>query len=90
MFATVTIDTARGEVKKVIAIPEEAILLEGTTRYVFVQISPDKFKRKDIATGRAFGKKLEVAEGLKEGDTIAVKGVFILKSELKKESLEAE
>ena len=90
MFATVSIDTAKGEVEKVIAISEEAILLEGTTRYVFVQVSPDKFKKKDITTGRAFGKKLEVIEGLKEGDTIAVKGVFILKSELKKESLEAE
>lgn len=90
MFATVSIDTAKGEVEKVIAIPEEAILLEGTTRYVFVQISPDKFKRKDITAGRAFGKKLEVIEGLKEGDVVAVKGVFILKSELKKESLEAE
>ena len=90
MFATVSIDTAKGEVEKVIAIPEEAILLEGTTRYVFVQLSPERFKQRDITIGRAFGKKLEVIEGLKEGDTIAVKGVFILKSELKKESLEAE
>ena len=90
MFATVTIGAKGSQEEKVIAIPEEAILLEGTTRYVFVQVSPDKFKRKDITTGRTFGKKLEVVEGLKEGDTIAVKGVFILKSELKKESLEAE
>lgn len=90
MFATVTIGAKGSQEEKVIAIPEEAVLLEGTARYVFVQVSPDKFKKKDITTGRTFGKKLEVVEGLKEGDTIAVKGVFILKSELKKESLEAE
>lgn len=91
MFATVSIAAAKvQQVEKVIAIPEEAVLIEGTSRYVFVQIGADRFKRRDITVGRAFGKKLEVTEGLNENDTVAIKGAFILKSELKKESLEAE
>ena len=91
MFATVSIEAAKDQqVEKVIAIPEEAVLIEGTSRYVFVQIGADRFKRRDITVGRTFGKKLEVTEGLKENDTVAIKGAFVLKSELKKESLEAE
>ncbi len=91
MFATVSIDTPKdSQGERLAAVPEEAVLIDGTTRYVFVQISPDKFKRKDITVGRTLGKKVEVTEGLKEGDAIAVKGVFTLKSELKKESLAAE
>lgn len=91
MFATVSIDTPKDpQGERLAAVPEEAVLIDGTIRYVFVQISPDKFKRKDITVGRTLGKKVEVTEGLKEGDAVAVKGVFTLKSELKKESLAAE
>jgi len=91
MFATVSIDTPKdSQRERLIAVPEEAVLIDGTARYVFVQISPDKFKRKDIMVGRTLGKKVEITEGLKEGDVVVVKGMFTLKSELKKESLEAE
>lgn len=89
MFAAVSID-AKGAAEKAIALPEEAVLIDGMKRYVFVQIAPDRFKRQDITVGKTFGKKIEAAEGIKEGDAVAVKGAFILKSELKKESLEAE
>ena len=90
MFATVLTEAMSGGIERLIAVPEEAVLVDGTKRYVFVQTAPDKFKRRDIEVGRTLGKRLEVASGLKEGETIAVKGAFILKSELKKESLEAE
>jgi cobalt-zinc-cadmium efflux system membrane fusion protein len=39
---------------------------------------------REIAVGRTLGKRLEVSHGLKKGDPVAVKGAFILKSELKK------
>ncbi len=90
MFATVLIDTKGSKTEKLIAIPEEAVMIDGTARYVFVQVSPDRFKKRDVTTGRTLGKRVEIVEGLSEGDTIAVKGAFTLKSELKKESLEAE
>jgi cobalt-zinc-cadmium efflux system membrane fusion protein len=90
MFATVTIDTKGSQEEKVIAVPQEAVLMDGAARYVFVQTAPDMFKREDIKVGRTFGKKIEVTEGLKEGDAIVGKGSFVLKSELKKEELEGE
>ena len=55
-----------------------------------MQLSPDRFKRRDITVGRTLGKKVEITEGIKEGDSVVVKGSFILKSELKKEELVEE
>lgn len=90
MFATVTIGAKGSQEERVTAVPQEAVLMDGEARYVFVQTAPDRFKRKDIKVGRTFGKKVEVIEGLKEGDTVVGKGSFVLKSELKKEELAGE
>jgi cobalt-zinc-cadmium efflux system membrane fusion protein len=90
MFATVTIDTKSGQLEKLIAVPEGAIQIEGTSRYVFVQEAPGKFRTRNVTLGRQIGGKVEITDGLREGETITVKGAFTLKSELKKESLEAE
>ncbi len=90
MFATVTIDAKGSQEEKAIAVPQDAVLMDGEVRYVFVQTAPDRFKRKDIKVGRTFGKKIEVIDGLKEGDTVVGKGSFVLKSELKKEELAGE
>jgi len=90
MFATVLIEATSGGTERLIAVPEEAVLIDGTKRYVFIQTAPDKFKRREIVAGRTFGNRLEVTSGLKEGETVAVKGSFILKSELKKGELEGD
>lgn len=90
MFATVLIDTKTAEVEKVLVVSEGAVLIEGSTRYVFVQVGPDRFKKRDITIGRTFSKRMEVTAGLKEGDPVVIKGAFTLKSELKKEELAEE
>lgn len=90
MFASVLVETKQGGVERLVAVPEEAVQIEGAMRYVFVQVAPDKFARRDIEVGRTLGKSLEVTAGLKEGEIIAVKGAFTLKSELKKGELEGD
>ncbi|MBU4035119.1 MAG: efflux RND transporter periplasmic adaptor subunit, partial [Proteobacteria bacterium] len=90
MFATILTDARNSGNELLINVPEEAVLFENSARYVFVQVSPDKFKKREIETGRTLGKSLEVTAGLKEGEMIAVKGAFILKSELKKDELEGD
>ena len=87
MFASVLIEATSGGTERLIAVPEEAVLIDGTKRYVFIQTAPEKFQRRDIEAGRTLGDRLEVTRGLKEGETVAVKGSFILKSELKKGEL---
>ena len=85
MFATVTID-AKGT-ETAIMLPEEAVFLDGSKNYVFIQNAPEKFEMREIALGRTLGNRLEVIRGLKKGEPIVVKGAFILKSELKKDEL---
>ena len=85
MFATVTID-AKGT-ETAIMLPEEAVFLDGSKNYVFIQNAPEKFEMREIALGRTLGNRLEVVRGLKKGEPVVVKGAFILKSELKKDEL---
>lgn len=86
MFATVLIEAAGGT-ERLIAVPEEAVFLDGSRNYVFIQTAPEKFEMREIAVGRTLGNRLEVISGLKKGEPVAVKGAFILKSELKKGEL---
>ena len=91
MFATVSIDSGKGgQVEEIIAIPEEAVLIDGSDRYAFVQVGKGAFKRKDVTTGRSLGGRIEVKDGLQEGDLLVVKGTFPLKSEYKRQLLKAE
>ncbi len=90
MFATVQLNLKDGTEKKIIVIPEESVFLDGSERYVFVQEGDGKFTVRRVSIGEASGEKIEIKEGLKEGDMVVTKGVFTLKSELKKETLQAE
>jgi membrane fusion protein, heavy metal efflux system len=88
MFATASIDSGKDpSARKVIAIPEEAVFLDGSERYVFIQEGDERFVARQVSVGPASGQKIEIKEGLKAGDRVVTKGVFELKSELKKETL---
>jgi len=90
MFATVTIDVKGEQTKKAILLPEEAVLMDGQERFVFIRTGPETFEKKEIKPGKIFGKQVEVVEGLAAGDQVVVQGAFTLKSELKKEELTEE
>ncbi len=75
---------------KAIMIPEEAVVKEGGQEYVFVQTSDSTFEKKIIVTGILIDNRIEIKEGLKEGEKVVSKGVFYLKSELKKDELTGE
>lgn len=84
LFARVQIATEGSVVALV--VPRSAISGEGDEQAVFVA-EGEKFERRAVKTGRAAGDLIEITEGLKEGDRVAVSGVFTLQSELKKEEL---
>ena len=91
MFATASIDSVKdSRAEKVIAVSEEAVFLDGAERYVFIHEGDGTFVVRRVSVGPASGLKIEIKEGLKVGDTVVTKGVFALKSELKKETLQAE
>jgi len=91
MFATASIDPIKdSSVRRVIAVPEEAVFLDRSERYVFVQEGEERFVARRVSVGPASGLRIEIKEGLKVGETVVTNGVFTLKSELKKETLQAE
>ncbi len=75
---------------KAIMIPEESVVKETGQEYVFVQTSDSTFETRIVINGISVDNRIEVKEGLKEGEKIVSKGVFYLKSELKKEDLEGD
>ncbi|MFA6980503.1 MAG: efflux RND transporter periplasmic adaptor subunit [Ignavibacteriaceae bacterium] len=79
---------------KAIMIPEEAVVKEAGQEYVFVQTSDSTtpgggqaFDKRKVITGISIDNRVEIKEGLKEGEKVVSKGVFYLKSELKKDEL---
>ncbi|MHB1183553.1 MAG: efflux RND transporter periplasmic adaptor subunit [Desulfobulbia bacterium] len=89
MFASVELALPADAVP-VLAVFEEALQdLEGR-KVVFVTANGTEFEPRPLALGRSSGGQVEVLGGLKEGERYAVKGGFLLKSELKKGELGEE
>lgn len=72
MFAEVTFRTNRKE--NAVVIPTQAILTDGETQYVFVTEDENTAKKVEIETGLVGKDTTEVTSGLKEGDSLVVKG----------------
>ena len=83
MFATVELALA-ADAPPVIAIPEDALQDLDGKKVVFVAEGEAEFGARQAQAGRTAGGMIEIISGLKEGERYAVKGAFILKSELKK------
>jgi membrane fusion protein, heavy metal efflux system len=79
-----------GENARAIMIPEEAIVKEAGLSYIFIKTSDTTFEQRIVITGSAIDNKVEIKDGLKESEIFVSKGVFYLKSELKKEELEGD
>ncbi len=85
-------DTTR---EAVLTIAESAVVTDGERRYVFVQVAPLTFERREVEVAplappgsslvnSAF---LLVREGVKAGERVVTRGAFTLKSELAKAGL---
>jgi cobalt-zinc-cadmium efflux system membrane fusion protein len=73
-----------------ISVPLESIQREGRQAFVFVLDGEDKFRRMDVQLGAESEGEQVVESGLSPGMKIAVRGGFILKSELMKDLMAGE
>ena len=87
MFATVEL-TMAADAPPVLAVPEDAVQEVDGRKLIFVAESDTEFEPRKVDLGRAAGGLIEVVSGLKEGERYAVKGAFLLKSEMKKGEIE--
>lgn len=83
MFATVELTLAT-DAPPVLVVPEDALQDLDGKKVVFVAEEEDELVARTVQTGRTAGGMVEIVSGLNEGERFAVKGAFILKSELKK------
>ena len=88
MFAAAAIATGAG--RKALYVPEAAALELNGQKVVFVQTGAETFEPRPISVARTVEGALEIADGLKAGERVVVKGSFVLKSEMLKSTLEGE
>jgi cobalt-zinc-cadmium efflux system membrane fusion protein len=90
MFVYATIEGRRrdGDAPSGLAVPATAVASVEQRDVVFVQSDDGTFETRPVVVGEASSDWIEVRSGLSEGESIAVSGVFTLKSELLKGGLE--
>ena len=69
-------------VENSVVIPQEAVIVSGLRKVVFVSLGEGKFQPRDVTLGvEGNDNQYQVLEGLKEGETIVVSAQFMLDSE---------
>lgn len=68
--------------KKALAIPIDGVIRDGNGTHVYVQRGHNTFRPQMVKTGIEDFEKVEIIEGLNEGDTVAVAGAYLLYSEI--------
>jgi cobalt-zinc-cadmium efflux system membrane fusion protein len=80
MYATIRVYSEPE--KGVLVVPETAVQHERDRTFVFVQRDPQSFEARDVKLGDSNGDVVKVLDGLRENESIVIKGAFVLKSEL--------
>lgn len=78
MYAEVSL---KAELGQPLSIPEEAIIVAGDSRVVFVDLGAGRLKPVRIKTGRAAQGFVEVIDGLSAGDIVVTSGNFLIAAE---------
>jgi membrane fusion protein, copper/silver efflux system len=68
--------------KKALSLPVDAVIRDGKGTHVYVQRGHNTFRPQMVKTGIEDFEKVEITEGLTEGDTVAVTGAYLLYSEI--------
>ncbi len=84
MYASISL--SEGAPHPILAVPASAIQDVDGKNAVFVVSTPGTFVKREVSPGTEAEGWTEVLSGVKEGEKIATKGTFLLKSELLKAS----
>lgn len=68
--------------KEAIAIPVDAVIRDGKGSHVYVHSGLNTFRPQMVKTGIESFDFVEITEGVKEGDTVAISGAYLLYSEI--------
>jgi membrane fusion protein, copper/silver efflux system len=78
MYATIRFSAATDTV---LSVPRSAVLATGERNFVFVRSAEGQFVPHPVTLGAATDTRVEIHQGLKEGDTIVTSGTFLVDAE---------
>jgi len=64
-----------------VTVPAEAVIDTGDRRYVFVETAPGRFDPRVVVAGEHSGDRIEILDGIAEGERVASSGNFFIDSE---------
>jgi Cu(I)/Ag(I) efflux system membrane fusion protein len=67
--------------RRVLTIPRDAVVDTGLEQHVFLVTGPGAFAPRKVTLGVKLGERVEVTEGLTEGEEIVSSGAFLIDSE---------
>lgn len=65
--------------REVITVDKRALIEEMGNYFVYVQLTPELFDKREVCTGATDGKRTEIRKGLKGNERVATKGAILLK-----------
>ncbi len=86
----VTVELAAAPEVDALQVPLSAMQEDQGKKFVFVHGNADKFERRDVNVGPANNSTVVIESGLAEGESVVIKGGFILKSRMLAELLGEE
>jgi Cu(I)/Ag(I) efflux system membrane fusion protein len=79
MYAEAEIDTGSG--KKVVAVPESAVIDSGDRQVVIIEKGDGKFEPRPVRIGRRGAGHVEIRDGVAEGDKVVTAANFLIDAE---------
>ncbi len=71
-----------GPTGEVLVVPREAVLMAADKSVVYVETEPGRFEVRSVLLGPPCGNDIVVHQGLKPGESVAVKGNFLIDSQM--------
>lgn len=68
--------------REAIAVPVDAVIRDEKGSHVYLQSGQNTFRPQMVKTGVEGFDRVEITEGLQEGDTVAISGAYLLYSEI--------
>jgi cobalt-zinc-cadmium efflux system membrane fusion protein len=78
----------RGEERRALVIPQEAVIRENDRDHVYVLVAPGKFRLTQVELGHAIKESRPVMKGLRENDQVVTHGAFHLQHERKRADMQ--
>ena len=78
----------RGEVRRALVVPQEAVIREGERDHVYVQVADHTYRYTPVELGPAQQQLRPVLQGLSAGQSVVVRGAFHLHNERQRAELQ--